>query len=222
MYYVYRHIRPDKNEPFYIGVGTIRRNHTERAYVKDRNAIWNSIANKNNGNYVVQILMEFEDREKCIEKEIELIALYGKICNGTGMLANLTDGGEGGSLGLTYTDERKAKNRLNGLKNAHHLHTPEAKAKNVKRLKENPPLKKGDKLPEWWCNSISKSVKGVRNNMFGKTGQKHPTANLLLNLETGVYCESVTEAAKMYGYVRGSLSNMVTGYRKNSSPFIKV
>lgn len=36
MYFVYRHIRLDKNEPFYIGIGTSQGNcissHYQRAY----------------------------------------------------------------------------------------------------------------------------------------------------------------------------------------------
>lgn len=45
-YYLYRHIRPDKNEPFYIGVGTFKPNTKNykaehyRAYeIKNRNEI---------------------------------------------------------------------------------------------------------------------------------------------------------------------------------------
>lgn len=45
MAYVYRHIRLDKNEPFYIGIGsneTYKRANT----IKDRNKIWYDIAAK--------------------------------------------------------------------------------------------------------------------------------------------------------------------------------
>ena len=91
MAYVYRHIRLDKNEPFYIGIAT----HIKRAYERNqrKNKIWKSIVNKTD--YEVEILFDDISREKALEKEIELIALYGRIDKKTGTLSNLTDGGEG-------------------------------------------------------------------------------------------------------------------------------
>ena len=51
--FVYRHIRLDKNIPFYIGIGTTEK----RAYRKDgRNPIWNNIVNLTN--YRVEILFD--------------------------------------------------------------------------------------------------------------------------------------------------------------------
>ena len=44
MAYVYRHIRLDKNEPFYIGIGSDK--YYKRANSKDRNAFWKRIAAK--------------------------------------------------------------------------------------------------------------------------------------------------------------------------------
>ena len=47
-YYLYRHIRLDKNEVFYVGIGTKRNNNDySRAYSKLlRNKWWNNIINK--------------------------------------------------------------------------------------------------------------------------------------------------------------------------------
>lgn len=110
MAYVYRHIRLDKNEPFYIGVGT----HIKRAYDKgSRNKIWKSIASKNN--YEVEILFDNISRELALEKEIEFIKLYGRIDQKNGILANLTDGGEAfqgiWNKGRKASEETKAKLR---------------------------------------------------------------------------------------------------------------
>jgi hypothetical protein len=89
MPYLYRHIRHDKDEPFYIGIGT----HLKRAYDKgQRNKIWKSIVSRTG--YTVEILFYDLTKEQAYEKEKEFIKLYGKICNNTGTLANLTDGGE--------------------------------------------------------------------------------------------------------------------------------
>jgi len=56
MAYVYRHIRLDKNEPFYIGIGKI--DNYKRAYLKSiRNVIWKQIVNKTNYDIYISILI---------------------------------------------------------------------------------------------------------------------------------------------------------------------
>lgn len=117
-YYVYRHIRLDKNTPFYIGIGTKRKYqysfscHSEyyhRSYNKrKRNKIWNDIVNKNNGKFEVQIILESDNYNFIKAKEQEFIKLYGRIDLGTGTLANLTNGGDG-SLGVNVDKYKTAK-----------------------------------------------------------------------------------------------------------------
>ncbi len=120
---VYRHIRLDKKEPFYIGIGKSEK----RAYTKKgRNRLWKIIVQKTE--YKVEVLFEDVDLDFANKKEIELIKLYGKISDGNGPLANISDGGDGvhglfgeknpsfgkkGPLsplyGRTLTDEQKEK-----------------------------------------------------------------------------------------------------------------
>jgi len=88
-YYIYRHIRPDKNEPFYIGIG---KHGTKRSLHKRRNSIWNNIVTKNQQVYDIDILFEDLSLQEASEKEIEFIALYGRIKDG-GILANILKGG---------------------------------------------------------------------------------------------------------------------------------
>lgn len=91
MAYLYRHIRHDKNEPFYIGIGSD--NVFKRAKTKKgRNEIWKKIASKTT--YDVEILFSDISTEYAKQKEIEFIALYGRIANKDGILANLSGGGE--------------------------------------------------------------------------------------------------------------------------------
>lgn len=110
MAYIYRHIRLDTNQPFYIGIGSDK--SFKRANEKSRrNKIWNDIVSKSD--YEVEILFDDITWEKACEKEIEFISLYGKKNNNTGILANMTDGGEG-TLGRCYrpTEETRLKQSL--------------------------------------------------------------------------------------------------------------
>lgn len=105
MAYVYRHIRLDKNEPFYIGIGKLP--NYKRAYeTQKRNEFWRNVVSKTD--YEVEILFDNISWEEAEKKEIEFIALYGKRDNGTGTLVNIADGGEG-SKGFKHTEEAKKK-----------------------------------------------------------------------------------------------------------------
>lgn len=105
MAYVYRHIRHDKNEPFYIGIGSDK--DYKRAYNdKKRNNLWHKIQSITT--YDVEILIDNLTWDEACNKEKEFIKLYGKKCNNSGTLSNLTDGGEG-VLGLVFNLESKNK-----------------------------------------------------------------------------------------------------------------
>lgn len=92
MAYLYRHIRLDKNEPFYIGIGS--NNNYKRAYdTHKRNKIWKDIVSKSL--YEVEILLDDLTWEEVCIKEIEFIKLYGRICKKDGCLSNLSLGGDG-------------------------------------------------------------------------------------------------------------------------------
>jgi hypothetical protein len=134
MAYLYRHIRLDKNEPFYIGVAT----HLKRAYDKSsrKNKIWKSIIAKTD--YRVEILFDDLTREQALKKEIEFISFYGRIDLKTGTLANYTDGGE----------------ELNGLWNKGRKASEETKAKLREAAKHKPPMTKETK------EKLSKSMMG--------------------------------------------------------------
>jgi hypothetical protein len=92
MPYVYRHIRLDKNEPFYIGIGSDMT--YKRAKEKSRRSqLWNKIIAKTD--YEVEIIFDDISYHEAKSKEIEFIKLYGRIDLGNGTLANLTNGGDG-------------------------------------------------------------------------------------------------------------------------------
>ena len=85
---VYKHIRKDDNTIFYIGIGNEDRPHD----TANRNPIWKYIVNETK--YDVEVIAEGITRDEAYTTEMELIKLHGRIDNGTGILANRTDGGK--------------------------------------------------------------------------------------------------------------------------------
>jgi hypothetical protein len=112
---LYRHIRLDTGETFYIGIG-----NKKRPYVKyKRNNYWTNIVNKTE--YKIEILFDNLYWEEACELEKSLIWLYGRKDKGLGSLSNMTDGGEG-SKGTIVKSETLSKKRLSMLNK---VRTPE-------------------------------------------------------------------------------------------------
>lgn len=102
---VYEHIRPDTNTIFYIGIGK----KNSRAHSKyGRNKHWKNIVKKCNNLFIINILHDDLSWEESCQKEKQYIKKYGRINNNTGILCNMTDGGEG-ILNLQHTAEAKLK-----------------------------------------------------------------------------------------------------------------
>jgi hypothetical protein len=114
-WYVYRHVRLDKNEPFYIGIGN-KKNYA-RAYQTEpdrRNEIWCKIFNKSD--IEIEIILENLTKNQASEKEQEFIKLYGRKDLSTGILCNMTDGGDG-IWNYIMSDDTKEKMRQSKLGN---------------------------------------------------------------------------------------------------------
>jgi hypothetical protein len=87
---VYKHIRKDTNEPFYIGIGSRK----DRATTRDgRTPLWHNIVNKHG--YLIEILHYDISIDEAKELEIKYISEIGRKDLGKGPLINLTDGGDG-------------------------------------------------------------------------------------------------------------------------------
>jgi hypothetical protein len=127
---VYQHRRLDDDAVFYIGIGQ----NKARAYSKSgRNKYWKNIVNK--VGYRVIILIGEISLEESWKIEIGLISYYGRYDLGTGLLVNMTEGGEGshgrtGSwLGKKLSPEHKEKLRLAKLGKTRPKHSDETKIK---------------------------------------------------------------------------------------------
>ena len=96
-YHIYAYLRED-GSPYYIGKGKDR---SRWCHKQTHNV---SIPPKER----MRILADYLTNEQACAKEIALIKLFGRKDIGTGILRNLTDGGEG-SPGRVVTEEQKAK-----------------------------------------------------------------------------------------------------------------
>jgi hypothetical protein len=98
---LYKHIREDLNEVFYIGIGE----NESRAYTEyKRSFAWKNITKK--VKYRVEIILRDLTWEEACEREKEYIKLYGRRDLGLGSLVNMTDGGEGG-LGKIISEKHR-------------------------------------------------------------------------------------------------------------------
>jgi hypothetical protein len=165
MAYVYRHIRLDKNEPFYIGIGSD--NSYKRAFekTKDKRSIfWNNIVNKTN--YEVEILMDNLTWEQACEKEKEFISMYGRNDLGKGTLVNMTDGGDG-VINLNKDIRASISQHLKGKKQSEA--TKNKRKETLKKVWENQDLRD---LKRMQTSNLSKEV---RKRMADKLrGRKKP------------------------------------------------
>ena len=91
MAYVYKHIRLDKNEVFYIGMGTDKYFFRPKDK-KRRNEYWKNITKYTD--WIYEVVFINDDLDLVKKKEIELINFYGRKVDG-GTLCNMTKGGEG-------------------------------------------------------------------------------------------------------------------------------
>jgi len=212
-FYVYRHVRNDTGEVFYVGKGANRlkrRPDFERAFTMDRvNKWWHAVVAKHG--CTVEILCLCQTDDEAAKKERFFISLYGRKEDG-GSLVNQTDGGDGRSRGYFSPEERaKRSAQSKGRKlTAEHGRKISASKKGIATS-----IQKGDTLPEWWKDRIRQTKFGERNPMFGRTGARHPSARRVVDSATGQEFATVTAAAEDRGIPMKSLHNMLTGFRNN-------
>ena len=112
MAYIYKHIRLDTNEIFYIGIGSQDKYKRAFSLIK-RNKFWKNIVSKTE--FKVEIIEDGLTWEQACEKEKELISLYGRRDLNTGTLVNMTNGGDG-TFGVKHSEEWYEKQRKNNSK----------------------------------------------------------------------------------------------------------
>ena len=196
MAYLYRHIRLDKNEPFYIGIGSDDK--YKRAFSKNnRNKHWKNITSCID--YEVEIVLDDLSWSEACKKEQEFIFLYKRKDQNKGTLCNYTDGGEG-VPGLQVSAESREKMRI---AQTGKTQSPEQIAKRVAKMSgfSNPWF--GKKFSEEHRQKLSIAKKGKKRNPEFMKKLHEDTRKKVININTGLIYNSLGELAVVYN-VHGS------------------
>ena len=210
-YYTYAYLREDKT-PYYIGKGSgdrvSRRTKNCTKPPKDKSRII----------FLKQNLTE----EEAFKHEIYMIAVFGRVNLGTGILHNKTDGGDNPPSwkGKTHSLEtRKKLSQINKGKQhrlGHKLSPEKLKPKKIKELKgkESKILLKGNSRTEKQkesSNNHSERMKGHTPWNKGKVGLKGPVKPCVYK---GIKFSSRKEAAL---YFEVSISAVTLWVKKHSN-----
>jgi hypothetical protein len=165
MAYVYAHIRQDTLSVFYIGISTSKKdkNFTRSFSKKSRNKYWKNIVNKTN--YTVIILHKDLSIEEAKEKEVELIAMYGRKDLGTGKLVNMTDGGDicNAFLGKVHSEETRIKmsESRKGSKRSIETKLKMSESAKGKIMSQESKIKNSEAKKLYWINKRKTQVRST-------------------------------------------------------------
>jgi hypothetical protein len=224
---VYIHIRPDTNEPFYVGEGRPQRRNNKRG----RNQYWWNIVNKNRGVFESKILFDGLTKEQSLlkEKEVSLDLL-----NKGYILTNIAECGIiGGMTNRVHTLESIEKMKKS-------KHTPESREKirqsrlgkkdSLSTFNKKSKIHKGKSCSELTKQKISQANKGrkITWNLKGikKDGSKRYIPILQYDLQDNFIKEwsSIKEAtlyfnSEKYNSTRVSISLCCKGKYKTAIGF---
>lgn len=241
MAYVYKHIRKDNNQPFYIGVGGLlffdnyqRANANNWKGLRSRSEFWKNTANIYG--FYVKIVLDNCTKEEAFLKESELISFYGRQDIKTGILVNHTSGGDG-RIGSSKEINKKCGEKNIGKK------WTESQRNLIKEKRKN-------RLPDSLETKLKKSLasrdkpkskehieKIKQNSIFQKRfipynkGKNHKEISIqkmslshskkVINILTGEICDSALLAANSIGMNPSTFRDQITNRRnvKNKTNF---
>ena len=223
IYYVYELWNPLTNKPFYVGKSYNRTGYSRySSHISESNYKRNHKTNTirkiiNSGNVVgFTIVFETDNEQLAFNKEIELIKLYGRRNIKTGILTNLTDGGEGAS-GYKITEHGREKRRLlsKGKNNAMYGKTHTVKSK--KQISENRIEKIKNNIIIPTKHSEEHKQKLRDDNKGGKATAKSiyqicPNTGIVLH-----QFNSIRQAAISVNGLRANICSSLTTYKHRRS-----
>jgi hypothetical protein len=232
--YLYIHRRLDTNDVFYVGIGIEKK--FKRAFTTHcRNKWWKNIVKKTG--FVVDIIYKNISWEQACKYEINLISMYGRKDLNKGNLVNMTSGGEGALNAIRSEETRKKmsiimtgkKKTPEHIEKVRQFHLGSKRTEEFKKLRsqkttgelhwnygkhrsEETKLKlsiahKGKILTQEHKNKISELQKG----QVGRHRRK------VIDVNTKIIYETVTEAAKFFGIKIPTLIAQLSGKSKNKT-----
>jgi hypothetical protein len=154
--YVYGLYRSD-GSLFYVGVGVRHRvfHHTSSwAFQHDKNRLKINTIKKEGDGLLYALFLVHPERDKCLELEAKLISQFGRSDIGTGLLTNLTDGGESGPRGWVMDQQGRMQKSELGKQMSSHL-----SAKNKEFWKSLPDDEKAVILQRLQASSNGKAAR---------------------------------------------------------------
>lgn len=209
MAYVYKHIRKDTNDVFYIGIGQLE----NRVYSKvNRNKQWKKIVD--DVGFIFEVIESDLTWSEACEKEKYWINYYGRLDLKKGNLVNLTDGGNGSKNRSNETVKKILESRK------WYKHSEETKLKIGnsnkgkiggrlgKRASDETKMKisesqKGKKVSDETRMKMSKSQKGkklsdITKLKMGKlrSGKNNPSSIRCIDLKTNKIYDTIKEMSE--------------------------
>lgn len=238
MAYLYRHIRLDKNEPFYIGIGSDI-NYNRAFSLKNRNKYWKNIISKTE--WLVEIILDDLTWEQACKKEKEFINIYGRKDFNLGTLCNMTDGGDGAfnpSLETRIKLSESKKGKKNPIFNKPRTENW-YKAMEKFKGKGNPNY--GKTIPDYQKEILRKAqlgrIKSIEEKKIlslknkGKKRTKDFCKKMsdinknkirVFDSNTGIFYDSITQAASILGINRRTLNAKLLGIINNNTSLKKL
>ncbi len=207
MYYVYIHRKATTGEVFYVGKG-----HGNRAYShRNRNRMWQRVVKRHG--ITVEIVIEGIQEWYAFELEKDLITSYGRRSDNSGVLVNMTEGGEGVS-GFRHSEETKTtiSKKNKGTKKSADF------CKKLSVLKIGNTNMLGKTLSTESRIKIAEANRNrhVSNETKHKIGQSNSKAVLRSD---GVVYASMVEAGRLTGIYPSSISSCCSGKVKSAGGY---
>jgi len=215
-FYVYAYLRSKDSEhgkrlmPYYIGKG-----HGNRAFSTSRRGA----PRPKDTNFVV-FIQEGLTEEDAFALEIYCIKLYGRIDTGTGILRNLTDGGEGASGTVTSEETcRKLSKALIGNRRRFGKPQTQAAKDKVSRSLLGNKRSLGRLHTQETKDKMSLSRTGKNHTRESRVKMSQSRLKYLYELidpAGEVYMtDNLKDFAKQYGLHQSALQQMVNGKRNH-------